>query len=315
MKPSLGFSVQTLVAAAFVLMTGAAQATLVVNLQPSADWLTATNAGSTVWTTVTGDYDNDNGGTPDDVRTGVNALTLYSPAGASGFTGSQSSRFYYTASVTTYNSLTAGNDASTVLSNNQINKTASSYDVISFGSSAATINAATFAVIWKKEDFLGTGNLAGNSVNLTSNTALSFLARTPNASSFSYQWLVQIGGVFYVSQEKAFINGTTNGSNDNDGTTTITSSGLTTTLWASVDLAGPDGILSSVGGTYTTLDLEDIQAVGVYFTSTTAGSKRVFLSGFSADATISAVPEPSSFAVLAGFFALGMAGLRRRRRR
>lgn len=281
-------------------MADVAHATLVVNLEQSTTWVTA-DAGTTGWTATTGDYDG--GGTANDTRTtwAFSTTTPFSPTGGSYTSALQSARFYGGGSITSYNT---SHTSATVVRNAQLNST---LDVVSFGA-ASSANTATMALVWKKEDFLGSGNLAGNQVNLTGNTALSFSAFTPSASGtagFYYQWLVQIGTTFYVSETRTLMSQT------QTANTPYVSSDLTTTKWAVIDLS--TDILSSVGA-YAALDLTDIQAVGVYFTSTgQSANKRLFLGGFSADATITAVPEPSSFAILAGGVVLGLAVLRRRR--
>lgn len=300
MKSRFAFIYPTLATVAFGLAAGTAHATFVVNLEPSASWVT-TDGGATAWTATTGDYDSD--GTADDIRLtqAFSTTTAFSPVGGN-YTSAQSSVFYGGGSITAYNNTTLS--AATQLRNKQINTSTDQYDVVSFGT-ASTANTATIAVLWKKEDFLGTGDVTGNSVNLTSDTALSFSAYTPS-STFYYQWLVQIGTTFYVSESITAIS-----EPQASGNTPIVSTDLTTTRWATIDLK--TDILSPIGS-YTTLDLENIQAVGVYFTSTgSSANKRLFLGSFSADATITSIPEPSALALLAGASAFGLVAARRRR--
>lgn len=148
------------------------------------------------------------------------------------------------------------------------------------------------ALFWKKEDFL-----TGGAASLTSDTALSvyldggLLQTTPG----SVQWLVQVAGTFYISEES-------HGFVQTSDFAEISSTGLTTTAWRSIDLVGD--IENDPSATLTTdLDLSNIDGVGVYINNV---GRRFGIAGFTA------TPEPATMGLL-GLGGLGIL-IRKRRR-
>ncbi len=164
-----------------------------------------------------------------------------------------------------------------------------------FGLPSGTIDF-TVAVLWKKADFLNGGD--SQSVDLTTDNALSldWTDRSNNAS-LTGRWLVDIDGTTYVSNE-SFSGGA------------VTSSAITSTTWASIDLADS---MFNAPGSFGALSVSDIDGVGFYLSGNYSGGglELAQLNSYSADAAV--IPEPSSFALLAGALGMGLVMMRRRR--
>jgi len=153
-----------------------------------------------------------------------------------------------------------------------------------------------FATLWDIAD--------GTAVDSFS-VGINFMA-TPGtagagATYASLHYMVEQGGSWYISET----------SYTADGSNTLSGVDLTNELWVPVTLN--DGSFTNMNFTKTggsTLTLNDVDWVGLYssFYVTASGDEQVEISSFE----VNAVPEPSTFALLGGFAALGAVLLRRR---
>jgi len=153
-----------------------------------------------------------------------------------------------------------------------------------------------------KADFLNGTNSGAQMLDTTTSMTVNFGVDFGNASAATLRFGVLNAGQWYLS----------NTSFSNSGTTTLNSSGTET--WGLFNPLGTDGS-SSLAGTgikvapssFSAQTLNDVQGFGLW----ASGGFDLDLAGFSAT---TAIPEPSSFAALAGVAGLALAGLRRKRR-
>jgi len=179
----------------------------------------------------------------------------------------------------------------------------STTDAITFRadlSSGTGTGEAQGLVLWKKSDFL---NLSSNTVTFGSSSSFAITLGSNTANLTEARWVVKDGSNYYISQTSF--------------TGTTTTNNLSSLLWASYD---PTTAIKSSASSFSSITLTDVQAVGVYFagnsltwTSATVGGLRVDIEAFSATAT--AVPESSTYAAIAGVFALSGVAWHRRKSR
>ena len=127
-------------------------------------------------------------------------------------------------------------------------------------------------------------------------------------SADSGRLVIRSDGNYYVSQQIVAA------ANPNNNVGNLT--GLT---WFNYDpTASPDvngGSLVAASGLVVDGAINNITQVGLYFESSGAGANVLRMQAFQVDATVTVIPEPASYAMLAGVFGLiGCAVMRRRRR-
>jgi len=183
-------------------------------------------------------------------------------------------------------------------------------DHIRIGAGSQTAYDA--ALVWNKADFLNNG--ASNPVNITSSSSFSAELGVPNTASVGrpdLRWLIVKDGTTYLSGvvQTGFTSpGSVYGSGD------LTS--LTWSIFTPSTDAATDQTIGTIGpplGDPSSI-FSDIDAVGFHVTSANATDGTAFGTEFSAfSANVAVIPEPSSFALLAGALGLYCATLRRRR--
>lgn len=139
-----------------------------------------------------------------------------------------------------------------------------------------------------------TTGLTLDSLSITAN-------RNSAATTQEFRWVVQLGSDYYSSEGLAVP----------DDFSQVVLSDPSTLDWFSYS-PETDLTSGSIAGTASTLDFTNLSGAGWYFYAQDGGRSnlRFDVSEF----TVTAVPEPSSFALLAGISALGWISLRRRTR-
>lgn len=218
-----------------------------------------------------------------------NPLLLSPSANYSGTSATFYGQIVRTAGTSTFTSDPSGNLGGTAVTDNSGNDRLS----IKLDGTPSGVSAL---FLWKQTDFLNglnTGALnlaAGSTVSTTRDT---YVLGVPGRA------VVKSAGSYYISS--AIFSGT--------GTSTFD---LTTLSWSEYDPAG-DGI-SSIGSTFGLVSggvISNVTEIG-FFTGVTAGTNAVRLSSVEFNYVAAAIPEPSSFALLAGGTGLVFA-LRRKR--
>ncbi len=151
------------------------------------------------------------------------------------------------------------------------------------------------------------GFLLNTASTPTLNTGDTFTAVFSNeaGNSGDVRWLISNDSNYYVSEDVGDIASSSTSSGALSGMTySTTLSGLD---WFEVDFSNPGGGIVSIGSTATTDNvLDTVDGIGVFGDG--VNSSGVRFRSFEA-----AIPEPSSFALLAGTLGLGLVMLRRRR--
>jgi hypothetical protein len=172
------------------------------------------------------------------------------------------------------------------------------------GSSAGSANTSIQAIlIWQKVDFLNGADAA--TLGFSSGDSLSINWTQITADVVDMRFVVQQGGTYYVSSAVQNAQVT----NNSPAGGVAFSIDPTTTDWAEIS---PN--LNYNYGPFGSLTFSDIESVGIYLGASRAMQQTIIsFNDFQATATV--VPEPSVFAALVGFGALGFIALRRRCRR
>lgn len=158
--------------------------------------------------------------------------------------------------------------------------------------------SATGMYIWNKDDFLNGADTA--TVALDTNSSMSINLQGNSGITRDIRFVVNQGGTYYVSET----------TKNTTGTGAFSLSSPSTINWAPIDTT------TYAIGSYSSLVMNNIQAIGLYFNFTTnSASQQIFFSmdDFQASASLTAIPEPSTYAALAGLGALGLVIWRRRR--
>lgn len=135
-------------------------------------------------------------------------------------------------------------------------------------------------LLWKKEAFLNNGD--SQTVNIEAADSFSVNLLTFAGTSRSLRFAIILDGTNYVSNTQTTANGAQ--------TFTVASSN---TSWRTVSTDGN----YTVGSTPTTLDLKDIDAVGLYWDMARTGNQTaVRFDDFQVDATV--VPEPATISLV-----------------
>jgi hypothetical protein len=162
--------------------------------------------------------------------------------------------------------------------------------------SATNFNTAIEgAFVWKKEDFLNGGDVQTVQFNPGDTLSVNLTQIPASAATVDIRFIIQQGGVYYVS-------------NASKTTSTIEAFSVTptSTTWATLDTS------NYAIGAFNSIAFNSVQAVGLYVDIARTNAQVIFsFDDFQANATV--IPEPSAFAALSGLSVLGMAARRRRR--
>ncbi len=154
--------------------------------------------------------------------------------------------------------------------------------------------------VWNKADFLNGGD--SQTVSFSSGASMSFTFPSAiGTTSRDLKFVVKQDGNYYVSQTSFTSNAAGTYSFD-----------PTTSDWGVINTAD-----YSIGS-YSALAVTNLQAAGLYFSasSNVSGTQvNLVISDFQVAGTVTAVPEPSTYAAIAGVLALGLVAYRRRRSR
>jgi len=155
--------------------------------------------------------------------------------------------------------------------------------------------AFTSAYIWKKEDFLN--GLDSGTLSLGDNSSFSLTTTKLLNTTKEVRFIVNQAGTYYVSNTTAN-NVATNVLADINGDT-----------WAELTITtNAAGGNYLIGSTYSTVTFDDVRAVGIYADVTRSGQIEWNVTDFQ----FAAIPEASSYALVAGLLGLGSVMLRRR---
>jgi hypothetical protein len=161
---------------------------------------------------------------------------------------------------------------------------------------------------WEKSNFL-----TGGTISFDATSSLSVHLRTfnNNATGSGLRFVVKNGGTWYYSQA----NHTTA---NNNATGIFTLNDPATAQWAvfnpealSSDAATARSLAMPSSAIFSTVVFDNIQYVGFATENikTANGESRLGVDNFK----VTAIPEPSTYALLAGLLTLGVAALRRRK--
>lgn len=183
---------------------------------------------------------------------------------------------------------------------NNVSLSAGTFDTMRFAvTSSATGTQEDIAHGIMLFNLGGNYNIADLSVSWASKTSL-------NMTSGTLRYAVNDGGTVRLSQDT--VNLATSGGSEND----VSGFSLNGLNWESYDTngIGTAGIYSP--GTFTSLTSSSISQVGFYvdLRDSAAGAVSWDLANFE----VTAIPEPSTYGLLAGLGCLSFVGLRRRRR-
>jgi hypothetical protein len=220
--------------------------------------------------------------------------TALSPV--SGYTGGA---FYGGVTATGTNGLTNG---LSVQNDNTFN--GGGNDAVLFGRTATNTlsgDKVTGVFMWKQSDFLTSST---GSVELSS---LSYTGRyNGTATGNEVRWVIQQGSTYIISSNVGLSN----------SITTFTTTNLSTLSWFSYDPT--TSITSTIGSTaIVNPSFSGVTATGLYMTATNsvdAAAINLAFSAFSATST-SAIPEPSTVALILGFGSLGLVTIRKLKNR
>jgi hypothetical protein len=210
---------------------------------------------------TTGDFDNDQGGTPDDVCRYIPFdMTAYIKTTAGNYTGPL---FYGGVHLIVYKKTgDFSHDASTAANNGIDNTAAADAIMTQTSDNSTTLNKQLRAAfLWAKADFLNGGSGWAH-VGLNAASSLT-LATTNLTSGLSVRFLVKNAGKLYVS----------NTSLTESGTLVVSDPKRET--WAEVDNTSSDLLYLWTIGSYATRTFVDVEAIGYYADGRSTVSKPV----------------------------------------
>lgn len=175
-----------------------------------------------------------------------------------------------------------------------------------FGKAAAEIGySATGVFLWKQANFLSGNTVSTDNVTLTSMTYNALLL-TGSGTNLEGRFVIQQGSSYMIS--------------NNIGLAAFaqvrTSSNLSSLTWFSYTPVARSIGSAAIGAQITSPSFSGVTAAGLYLSgeSTAASGFVLAFSQFAASGTVSAIPEPSSAAALAGAGMIAFAISRRRKR-
>lgn len=151
-------------------------------------------------------------------------------------------------------------------------------------------DTATGLILWQKADFLSG---SGDTLNLTSSDSLSVSARRYGSAygDTGVRFVMQEGSTYYISESQGIIP-------TGSGSITYTLADPTAANWFAYD---PATSIQAVGSAASP-SFSNLTSVGAWLDlvsgSTSNRTIRVF--GFEANATVTAIPEPSCMVLIAG---------------
>jgi hypothetical protein len=158
-------------------------------------------------------------------------------------------------------------------------------------------------ILFKQADFSNYSNVAGG-VSLTSDTPLSLRARRTGGNPTDMAFVIQTDAGYFISSKVVLTN------NQANGFDLVTLNNPTSTTWSTFDPATS----IAVTGATATPDLDNVIGVGFWFDNVRAGTSTNFMGMYVSDVSISAVPEPSTYAAILGLMAFCGVMWRRRSR-
>lgn len=200
----------------------------------------------------------------------------------------------------------------TIFANNALGG-ASNKDWIQLSYSTATTSANVHqALVFFSQDAFA-GHTVDTTYSLTNATSLEYRARRTGGltAETQHRLVAQIGANYYITDSLGTQGGTAGGD-------LVTLADPTAANWyaftpetsvASASIGAAANIVS--GGT-----ISGITGLGLWFNNsrgTTSGTLNMNITDISFNAVATAIPEPSTFAALAGLGVLGLAASRRRR--
>jgi|GEM_PF-3295002 len=165
------------------------------------------------------------------------------------------------------------------------------------------------AVAFPKSEFLNGGSSSTVSISGTESVNLSFFLASSGyqVANTNFRVLIKNGSDWYVSNTISYTAGTLK--------TVSSTFGSAFTGWSNYNTASLNSI-----GTAATPVFNDVQAIGYLWTlSSAVGNNNgtngsAFVSDFTFNATLTPIPEPSTYAALAGLAALCGVMIHRRRK-
>lgn len=165
------------------------------------------------------------------------------------------------------------------------------------------------AVAFPKSEFLNGGSSSTVSISGTESVNLSFFLASSGyqVANTNFRVLIKNGSDWYVSNTISYTAGTLK--------TVSSTFGSAFTGWSNYNTASLNSI-----GTAATPVFNDVQAIGYLWTLSSLNSAAggtngsAFVSDFTFNATLTPIPEPSTYAALAGLAALCGVMIHRRRK-
>lgn len=171
-------------------------------------------------------------------------------------------------------------------------------DSITFAGPLSAGEQSTALYLWKKDDFLASYDI--RAANITSFSATLQHTGSGSLMTGSARWVVQVGGAYYVSAAFA----TTTAS------TQYTLSDPSSVSWFSLN---PSVSLSAIGAQWDSPDFSNVSGVGLWYQLSASGTVAT-AAGSISQFEVTAIPEPSSAALLLGGLAAGTVLVARSRR-
>lgn len=156
-------------------------------------------------------------------------------------------------------------------------------------------------VLFKQANFLEHSSLAGG-VSLTSETPLSFQTRRTGGTPSRAAFVIETDAGYFLSQPITLSNNQANGYDP------VSLANPASATWLAYD---PATSLSSIGGA-SSPDLDNVLAIGLWFENTRESGNSGAMGFYVHDIQFTAIPEPRTYVLIGGVFAMAVVLLRRR---
>lgn len=223
--------------------------------------------------------------------------TFGTPAGANGTFGSVGWSWYSSAAATNRTNSTTGTAVNPTAPTNTATANIGQAAAVADGNGYGFFNSSATSHFGFTTEYNGATPLTTASIS-----EVSFVQG--NAVAYQFRVAIQTGGNWYVTTT-ALAGTVADQATFTSAPTKLTFSGLNTASWSALSFTA--GSALSIGSAATLPGNSTITGFGLYATTGTAGTGRFD------DFTVTAIPEPSTFAALAGLGVLGLAASRRRR--